>query len=271
MATFKTKARLIDAEQFFRDKPLPFAKRGPYVQFGCPCGENAACSLCGKFWVTTAHGQHVTLEDGDWVVPEPSGPHVLAFAAYPVKPDIFAATYEEVGALPLPQEASDPIVGHKTFHDGHHEPLRQSEAAALIAATDEAKARRAQQMPDERSAILALFEAWLRLKELGWKEAQYCPKDGSLFDAIEAGSTGIHRCRYDGKWPDGHWWIVGDDDLYPSRPILFRSADRASVSQGPQTGERLGANGCQLGTTAPKLGTSEGPQEAPEPLDRKEP
>ena len=127
--------------------------------------------------------------------------------------------------MPIPD---DPVVGHTTFSDGHHEPLRQSEATAIIAACEEAKERRAEQMPDERAAIHAFFEAWLRLKERGWKEAQYCPKDGSLFDAIEPGSTGIHRCRYDGQWPNGHWWIVGDDDLYPSQPVLFRS-------ENPQT------------------------------------
>jgi hypothetical protein len=117
----------------------------------------------------------------------------------------------------------DPVVGHKTFHDGHHEPLRKSEADALLRASDEAKARRIEQMPDEQSAIHALFSAYLRLKELGWKDAIYCPKDGTLFDVLEAGSTGIHRCRYDGEWPTGHWWIVGDDDLYPSLPVLFRA------------------------------------------------
>jgi hypothetical protein len=124
---------------------------------------------------------------------------------------------------PAAPGAPDPIVGHTTFSDGRHEPLRQSEATAIIAASDAAKARRAEQMPDERSAIEAMFEAWLRLKELGWKEAIYCPKDGSLFDAIEPGSTGIHRCRYEGTWPTGGWWIVGDDDLWPSRPVLYRN------------------------------------------------
>lgn len=118
--------------------------------------------------------------------------------------------------------AADPVVGHKTFADGHHEPLRQSEADALLEASKAADARRVEQMPDEKAAIHALFDAWVRLKQLGWNDAVYCPKDGSEFDAIEAGSTGIHRCYYEGKWPDGHWWIRGDDDLYPSHPVLFR-------------------------------------------------
>lgn len=120
----------------------------------------------------------------------------------------------------------DPIVGHKTFDDGYggfrHEPLHASEAKTLLAEIDEADRRRAEMMPDEQSALRMMFEAWQRLKELGWSEAIYCPKDGSEFDAIEAGSTGIHRCHYEGKWPDGHWWIADHGDLWPSRPILYR-------------------------------------------------
>ena len=121
---------------------------------------------------------------------------------------------------------NDPIVGHKTFssEDGgfRHEPLYASEAAALLAASDAAKAQRAQNMPDDAAALAVMFDAWQRLKELGWNDAIYCPKDGTRFDAIEAGSTGSHRCYYEGTWPNGHWWIEGDNDLWPSRPILFR-------------------------------------------------
>lgn len=120
----------------------------------------------------------------------------------------------------------DPIVGHKTLGDGrrgyYHEPLRQSEAEALIAKSDADKARRAEAMPTERDAINAMWNAWYRLTELGWKEAIYCPKDGSTFDAIEAGSTGIHLCHYEGEWPTGGYWIHSNGDLSPSRPILFR-------------------------------------------------
>jgi hypothetical protein len=128
----------------------------------------------------------------------------------------------DVGIAGRPCAIHGSVVGHKTFRGGHHEPLRESEADEIIKMTERARDRRAAQMPDETSAIEALFEAWLRLKELGWNDAIYCPKDGTTFDVIEAGSTGIHRCYYDGQWPKGIWWIQGDDDLYPSRPVLFR-------------------------------------------------
>lgn len=121
----------------------------------------------------------------------------------------------------------DPVVGHKTYRDGplgfRHEPLRQSEAEAIMAALDEANRRRAELMPDEQAAIRMMFEARQRLIELGWNDAIYCPKDGSEFDAIEAGSTGIHKCHYSGEWPNGHWWISGDGDLCQSRPVLYRA------------------------------------------------
>jgi hypothetical protein len=131
------------------------------------------------------------------------------------------------------------IVGHKTFDTGErdkhgmpvfrHEPLTRAEGDALWEAVETSQRERAARMPDEQSAILALQEAHTRLKELGWRDAIYCPKDGKHFKAIEAGSTGIHDCNYQGEWPKGSWWLY-DNDVWPSRPILFRlyPADQAA-------------------------------------------
>ncbi len=58
----------------------------------------------------------------------------------------------------------------------------------------------------------------------------YCPKDGTWFDAIEVGSTGIHDCHYEGTWPNGHWWVADAHDLRPSRPALFRERKKRSES-----------------------------------------
>ena len=129
------------------------------------------------------------------------------------------------------------IVGHKTFDTGEiceetgfpklrHEPLTRSEADAIWEAAERAEKERAERMPDEQSAIQAMFNAWQRLKELGWREACYCPKDGTIFKAIEAGSTGIFDCWYEGKWPEGRWWIYDGGDIWPSHPILFRATEQ---------------------------------------------
>lgn len=83
----------------------------------------------------------------------------------------------------------------------------------------------AEMMPTERDAIQILHAAYERLKKLDWNDIVYCPKDGRTFDAIEAGSTGIHTTIYDGEWPDGHWWVLADDDQYPAWPILYRRTE----------------------------------------------
>lgn len=114
------------------------------------------------------------------------------------------------------------IVGHGTKADGSHVPLTREAAAAILEAAEERQVKREADMPTERAAIDAMFEAWQRLKELGWREAQYCPKDGSSFDVIEAGSTGIHPCFYEGEWPDGYFMVGEGEWCGPSRPILFK-------------------------------------------------
>lgn len=129
---------------------------------------------------------------------------------------------------------SDEIIGHKTFDTGErgeggfpiyrHEPLTRSEGEALRASVEAAQAKRERDMPDEQSAINAMFSAWVRLKELGWNDIMYCPKDGSRFRVIENGSTGIFDCEYDGEWPKGHWTTFDAHDAYPSSiaPSLYR-------------------------------------------------
>lgn len=56
---------------------------------GCLCLEDGKG---GEAHLHTIHaGQIVHLEEGDWIMPEPDGKHF-----YPIKPDIFEATYEQI-------------------------------------------------------------------------------------------------------------------------------------------------------------------------------
>jgi len=118
------------------------------------------------------------------------------------------------------------VVGHKTFSDGkggfRHEPLTRAEADVLIAHCNSEDDRRKALIPDEKAAIELMMDTYIRLKEMGWNDAIYCPKDGRAFEVIEPGSTGIFKCVYQGEWPKGTWWIVEDGDMSPSRPVLFR-------------------------------------------------
>lgn len=99
----------------------------------------------------------------------------------------------------------------------------------MMAEIDKRHAERAARLPDERSAIDAMFDAYDRLRELGWREAIYCPKDGTSFDVIEPGSTGIFPCFYSGDWPDGYFMSGEGFECGPSHPVLFklRPEDRA--------------------------------------------
>lgn len=120
------------------------------------------------------------------------------------------------------RESSHEIAGWATLHDGRRVPIDRETADAWWAEAVATKEKRASDMPTEQDAINTLWSAYQRLKELDWNDAIYCPKDGSAFDVIEAGSTGIHSCVYVGEWPDGMWLINGDD---PSRPILYRRTE----------------------------------------------
>jgi hypothetical protein len=81
----KPDTRIFEPEQYFRSaSSLINSTKGV-----CQCKEGDT-----RGHVHTIHkGQVVDLEDGDWVMPEPDGEHF-----YPIKPDIFAATYEPVEA-----------------------------------------------------------------------------------------------------------------------------------------------------------------------------
>ena len=81
---YRRKTTVIEAEQ--------------YVEYGKlvtgMCNSRHCLATLGNTepHVHTVHSnQAVNLEIGDWVLPEGDGEHF-----YPCKPDIFAATYEEV-------------------------------------------------------------------------------------------------------------------------------------------------------------------------------
>lgn len=112
--------------------------------------------------------------------------------------------------------------GSTRLKDGTRVQLSAQEAEALWRNAEQAQAERASRLPDEKSAINAMCDAYDRLRELGWRAAIYCPKDGSHFQVIEPGSTGIFDANYQGDWPHGSWWLYDDGNISPSRPVLFR-------------------------------------------------
>jgi len=75
----------------------------------------------------------------------------------------------------------------------------------------------------ETVLLQRMHDAYAGLKACGWREIIYCPKDGTVFLAICAGSTGAFPCSYKGTWPHGSWWIEDAGDLWPSYPILWKA------------------------------------------------
>lgn len=114
----------------------------------------------------------------------------------------------------------DDIVGHKTLLDGTQEPLRRDEAKAIWAQVRASDKRRRRLMPDALSALDMLGDARQRLRDEGWADGIYCPKDGSEFAVIEYGSTGIFAGFYCGKWPDGH--VICCDFVGHPKGILWK-------------------------------------------------
>lgn len=78
-------------------------------------------------------------------------------------------------------------------------------------------------LPTEKDAMELVWIGIQRLKDLGWKDAIYCPKDkGNRSRFWECGCIGSAPGFYFGEWPNGTWFIEDRGDAWPSNPSLFR-------------------------------------------------
>ena len=96
----------------------------------------------------------------------------------------------------------------------------------VIEQANRTRSERAELMPTEKDAMLVVWAGIQRLRDLGWKDAIYCPKENghrSLF--WEAGCVGSAPGYYHGEWPNGTWFMEDAGDLWPSRPTLYRPLD----------------------------------------------
>lgn len=97
----------------------------------------------------------------------------------------------------------------------------EEQAREILVSLEEMKKLRVDQMPTEEAALDVFMAAYTRLKDLGWREIIYVPKDGTTFEVIEPGSTGIFRCHWQQTPPRGSFWIE-EDGGSPSHPVLWR-------------------------------------------------
>jgi len=87
---------------------------------------------------------------------------------------------------------------------------------ALVRQSEREKRQRARDMKTVKEALEVAWRGWKRLQDLGFNDACYCPKDGTPFEVVEWGSTGIFRCTYEGKWPDGLYMVEDGGDIWPT-------------------------------------------------------
>jgi len=103
-------------------------------------------------------------------------------------------------------------------------------------------------------SLKQLTDAFYALKEQGWREAMYCPRDSHWVQFIEAGSSGVHV----GYRNDSGYWITTDNDTYPSSPILYKekSTEQEAIAKINETFKRLLEFGYTLEVRPSKSGKS---------------
>lgn len=116
------------------------------------------------------------------------------------------------------------IRGHMTMADGTCVPLTAAEAKTIMDHICAAEAKQAAEMPTSKEAVAAMFNARDRLRRLGWREGQYCPKDGTEFAVIQYGSTGIFTAWYSGEWPKGYLHV--EDCVHHPGECMWKPLDQ---------------------------------------------
>jgi hypothetical protein len=143
--------------------------------------------------------------------------------------------------------------GHLTLDDGSHIALSKEVAKALWESAQAAGEKRAEAMPDSRAALSVLFDAHQRLRDLGWREGIYCPKDGSTFAVAMLGSTGMWTGWYSGDWPKGFLMAAGEAnsphgsfwkplaDLTEAETLRLHECDEAERRHNDRIARSMGA------------------------------
>jgi hypothetical protein len=117
---------------------------------------------------------------------------------------------------------SDEYHGSMRMTDGSRVQFTAEEAKAIWDRVKQVDEERAAQMPTARDALSVLSGAVDRLKTLGWRDARYCPRDGSEFAVCEIGSTGMWSAFF-------HDDLIHYADCCSSpRGMFFKPVDKLS-------------------------------------------
>lgn len=113
--------------------------------------------------------------------------------------------------------------GTMRMADGSRKAMTAEEAKVLWDAIKTTQKNRAEHLPDARSCLTALYSAKERLRELGWRESTYCPRDGSVFAVCEIGSTGMWTAFFADPYIQ-----YADCVSSPGRAMFFKPMDQLS-------------------------------------------
>lgn len=109
--------------------------------------------------------------------------------------------------------------GHKTLIDGTHVPLTSEEADALWKYVEEAKAKRATDMPTAEDALRTMLDAKQRMQDLGWwLGGGLRVKPGDQCAVAEFGSTGI----WSGRLDDQRKYVTYADSVADPRKVWLK-------------------------------------------------
>jgi hypothetical protein len=115
--------------------------------------------------------------------------------------------------------------GSMKMTDGRRVPLSADEAKGMWEAIERSAADRAERIPTSLVALKILSEAKDRMRELGWRDGRYCPRDGRQFAVCEIGSTGMWHGFWTSSQTD-EGLICYADCVSSPREMFFKPLDK---------------------------------------------
>lgn len=106
-------------------------------------------------------------------------------------------------------------------------PTPQLALGKILAEAQIRRRERADHLPTTNHCVVALLQTVERLREIGWRDACYAPKDRS-FDAIVMGGSGVHRCQWLGGTAGG-WFIEDTNDWWPAQIVVWREIGELTI------------------------------------------
>jgi len=195
--------------------------RGIDSATGQPVRPEVLASALAALTPQAPQPEAATIRDFRTVEPVPAPVQPVAWAVFHRDGSLFSLEETEAAARGL---ACGP----------HGETVRPLYATPAVESVERDASRWVpveERMPTEQDAVRAMWEAYHRLEELGWRNATYCPRDGRTVLFIEAGSSGIHEGHCDDQ-DRAHRrptvWLHDAGDLWPSQPVLYRELPAAA-------------------------------------------